>query len=80
MSCVLEDERMSGQGMAGAQRQRAHLSVGSGKQLSVVGVARGDVMGDEVGRNSKGLGGCGGARNLDFILQGKPWREEGVGP
>lgn len=43
MSCVLEDETMSGQGMAGAkaQRQRAHMSVGSGKQLSVVGVASG---------------------------------------
>ena len=37
MSYVLKDERMRGQGMAGAkaQRQRAHGSEGSGKQLSL---------------------------------------------
>lgn len=40
-----------------------------------------EVMGVEVVWNSKGPGRLwrGGVRNLDFILQGKPWREEGVG-
>lgn len=43
MSCVLKDERTSRQGTAGAkaQGQRAHMSEGSSKQLSLDGAAVG---------------------------------------
>lgn len=77
MSCVLRDEKMSGQEAAGAkaQRQRAPVSEGNCKHWSMVGGPSGE--GAELERLARALQTMEGS--LDFILQVKLRREEGAG-